>query len=277
MAADLSRLGIIAGGGDLPGRLARACRERGRDYFVLALVGQAESSLVEGEPHDWIGLGELGRGIRRLREEKVTELVFAGSVRRPSLSELRPDAAGVKFIARIGRAWMGDNSLLSSIVTEMEREGFRVLGADQILDEFLVEAGDCGQVTPDQDAVVDIERGVAVLTALGSQDVGQAVAVQQGMVLGIEAAEGTDHLIRRCGGLQRPGPGAVLVKASKPDQERRIDLPTIGPETILTLGEAGFRGVAVEAGGTLLLDRARIISLADQHGLFVTAFPAVKG
>jgi hypothetical protein len=277
MAADQPKLGIIAGGGELPGRLTRACRESRRDYFILALEGQADRSVLEGEPHEWIALGELGKGIKKLQAENVADVVFAGSVQRPSLRELRTDAAGVKFLARIGRAWMGDNSLLSLIVTEMERNGFQVLGADQILDEFLIEEGEWGQQVPDADARIDIERGISVLSTLGHQDVGQAVVVQQGIVLGIEAAEGTDGLIKRCRDLQHPGPGAILIKASKPDQERRIDLPTIGPATILALAEAGFCGVAVEAGGTLLLDRSRIISLADEHGLFVTAFPTVPG
>ena len=263
------RLGIIAGGGTLPARLAKACRAGGRDYYFLAIEGHADPSVVEGEPHGWIRLGDGGKGIARLREENIAELVFAGSVRRPSIRELRPDGYTLRFFARLGGAWIGDDSLLSAIVKTLEKEGFSVIGPEALLEGCLSAAGPYGRVVPDDDARRDIERGFEVVRAMGALDIGQAAVVQQGIVLGVEGAEGTDELIRRCGRLQRQGPGGVLVKARKPGQERRIDLPTIGADTVDLAIASGLRGIAVEAGGALVFDRERMAGLADDAGLFV--------
>jgi DUF1009 family protein len=127
---------------------------------------------------------------------------------------------------------------------------------------------------PDEDARADIEHGIGVARALGALDIGQAVVVQQGLVLGVEAAEGTDELLRRCAGLRRDGPGGVLVKMAKPGQERRADLPTIGPQTLTLAAAAGLRGIAAEAAMTLVIDRAELVRAADEAGLFVVGVAA---
>lgn len=150
-----------------------------------------------------------------------------------------------------------------------EEEGFRVVGADDILSGLTAREGVMGAVVPDEAAERDIARGVDVLQAMGAADVGQAVVVQDGIVLGVEAVEGTDALIARCGGLRREGPGGVLVKLGKPEQERRADLPTIGPETVARVREAGLRGIAVEAGATIMLSPSRVIAAADEAGIFL--------
>jgi hypothetical protein len=263
------KLGIIAGGGTLPARLAKVCRASGREYFLLAILGHADSSLLEDEPHAWIRMGDGGKGIERLRVERVKELVFAGQVRRPSLRELRPDGYTLRFFARLGGAWIGDDSLLAAIVRTLEQEGFSVIGPDSLLENCLSVSGPYGRIAPGDDARRDIERGLDVVRAIGALDIGQAAVVQHGIVLGVEGAEGTDELIRRCGALQREGPGGILVKARKPGQERRIDLPTIGTDTVRQAIASGLSGIAVEAGGALVFDRDRIASLADDAGLFV--------
>jgi len=263
------RLGIVAGGGRLPQRLLEACRAAGRDVFVLALEGAAEPETVRGVPHAWCRLGAAVTGLSLLRENNVTELVLAGSVRRPSLGALRPDWRAAKLFARIGYRAVGDDGLLSTIVSELEREGFRVLGVDQLLDGEIAGAGPLGAVQPSSQSQADIEHGLRIARAMGVLDIGQAVVIQQGLVLGIEAIEGTDELIRRCAVLRREGPGGVLVKVEKPGQERRADRPTIGPRTIVLAAEAGLLGIAVEADTTIVLDRDEVIRAADRAGLFV--------
>ena len=263
------RLGIVAGGGRLPQRLLEACRAAGRDVFVLALEGAAEPETVRGVPHAWCRLGAAVTGLSLLRENNVTELVLAGSVRRPSLGALRPDWRAAKLFARIGYRAVGDDGLLSAIVSELEREGFRVLGVDQLLDGEIAGAGPLGTVQPSSQSQADIEHGLRIARAMGALDIGQAVVIQQGLVLGIEAIEGTDELIRRCAVLRREGPGGVLVKVEKPGQERRADRPTIGPRTIVLAAEAGLLGIAVEADTTIVLDRDEVIRAADRAGLFV--------
>jgi len=263
------RLGIVAGGGRLPQRLVESCRAAGRDVFVLALEGATEPETVRGVPHAWCRIGAAVTGLSLLRENNVTELVLAGSVRRPSLGTLRPDWRAAKLFARIGYRAIGDDGLLSAIVSELEQEGFRVLGVDQLLDgEFFAE-GPLGKIHPDLQSEADIERGLHVARAIGALDIGQAVVVQQGLVLGIEAIEGTDELLRRCAILRREGPGGVLVKVEKPGQERRADRPTIGPRTVALATEAGLRGIAVEAEVTIVLDREEVIHRADRAGMFV--------
>ena len=196
--------------------------------------------------------------------------MLAGSIRRPSLSSLKVDLRGMRLMGRIARAkTKGDDALLSLVIAELEDEGFTVVGADDLIATLCASAGAIGKRTPDEDAERDIAVGIEAARALGAQDIGQAVAVQAGRVLGVEGVEGTDGLIERCAMLQEAGPGAVLVKMKKPSQERRADLPTIGADTIERLAEAGFRGVAVEAGETLILERDRAVARADEHGVFM--------
>jgi DUF1009 family protein len=268
-------LGIIAGSGALPRRLAESCRATGRAVFILALEGAADQATVADVPHAWCRLGAAAAGLDLLRANAVTELVLAGGVRRPSLSALLPDWRAAKFFARVGYRALGDNGLLSAIVKELEHEGFRVVGADDVLsaDNVLPE-GPLGGYVPDEDARADIEHGIGVARALGALDIGQAVVVQQGLVLGVEAAEGTDELLRRCAGLRRDGPGGVLVKMAKPGQERRADLPTIGPQTVTLTAAAGLGGIAAEAAMTLVIDRADLVRAADEAGLFVVGVAA---
>lgn len=266
----LSPLGLIAGRGDLPRTLLQAARENDRQVCIIAFHGQTDEDLVEGMTHVWLNLGEVGRGLTFLRTHGVEEIVMAGHMRRPSLTELRPDWTGAKWLAKLGAKALGDDSLLSSVVRLAEDEGFRVIGPDQILDSLLAPAGLLTQTKPDQQASLDIQRGLDVLKHLSLADVGQAVVVQQGIVLGVEGVEGTDALISRCAGLKRPGPAPVLVKQSKWNQERRIDLPTVGPDTVKTMIKAGVRGLAIEAGHTLMLHQEEMIKLADSKGIFIT-------
>jgi hypothetical protein len=266
---DTGRLGIIAGGGSLPRRLVDCCRAAGREVFVLALEGAAEPRTVAGVPHAWCRPGAAGQGLALLREQNVGELVLAGRVDRPSLLGLRPDWRAARLFARIGWRALGDDGLLSAVVGELEREGFRVVGADQLLGEVLAGEGPIGRWRPDAQATADIAHGLRVARALGALDIGQAVIVQQGLVLGVEAIEGTDELLRRCAALRRDGPGGVLVKVEKPGQETRVDRPTIGPATVALAAAGGLRGIAVEAGATIVLDRAETASAADRAGLFV--------
>jgi len=173
-------------------------------------------------------------------------------------------------LARAGRvAFAGDDGLLAAVVRVLGEQGFRVLGAHDILRESLGPRGVLTRAAPDAQAMADIERGILVVQALGGVDVGQCCVVQEGLVLAVEAVEGTDAMLARCGGLARNGPGGVLVKLVKPNQDRRADLPTIGPVTIEGAVAAGLRGVAFEAEGTILADKDACIAAADGAGLFL--------
>lgn len=265
------RLGIIAGGGGLPAQLADACRRDGRPYFVLALKGFCDPTwLTPDIPHAWVRMGAAGEGFRHLHEAGVTTLVMAGPVRRPGLLDLRPDARAARFFARVGLRMLGDDGLLRAVIREFEGEGFAVVGIEDVLGaDVLAPAGVLGRHAPDDAAWADIRRGLEVARGLGALDVGQGCVVQQGLVLAVEAIEGTDAMLARCADLRREGPGGVLVKARKPQQEQRADLPTIGVATVEAAATAALRGIAVTAGGALIVDRRAVAARADALGLFV--------
>lgn len=271
------KLGILAGRGDLPRRMIEVCRLTGRPYFVLAIEGQTEAETVEDTPHAWSRLGSVGFALDTLRHAGVKDVVFAGAIKRPSLLTLKPDARGAALLARIGLRAMGDDGLLRAVSDELEKEGFRIIGADDVLASLLVKQGTLGRYKPDELAFEDIKRGILVARALGAVDVGQCVVVQQGIVLGVEAIEGTDALIERTAALRRDGLGGVLVKLMKPGQDRRFDLPTIGVGTVVTAASVGLRGIAIEAGHVLILDQEKTIQAADEAGLFVYGIPPEEG
>jgi DUF1009 family protein len=267
-----AKLGIIAGGGELPGRLVAACRAQARPTFVLSFNGVAAVESVT--PDAWVDIGAIGRTFALLKEAGCADVVLAGPIKRPRLRDLKLDQRGRGLLGRLMTAWGGDNSLLSLIVGEFEREGFRVVGAEDVLGELVVPPGPLGRHVPDAAAAADIALAAKAIAALGALDVGQAAVAQQGRVLGIEAAEGTDALIARAA-LYRSEEGArpVLVKLQKPEQERRVDLPTIGIKTVAQCADAGFAGIAIEAHATLVMGKAEVVAEADRRGLFVVAIP----
>jgi len=272
-AAAHAALGVIAGGGSLPLRVAAAAVARGQPVFVVGLEGFAEPAQLAPFPHEFARIGSAGRIIELLRGAGVRDLVLAGHVKRPGFFDLRPDAAGAALLARVGKAafFGGDDTLLRAVGRVLEEEGFRLLGAHEVLSGGTAPEGLWTRAAPQPEHEADIMRGVAVARALGRLDVGQAVVVQQRLVLGVEAIEGTDALLARVGPLRRPGPGGVLVKLLKPGQDARLDMPMIGPATVHNCAAAGLAGIAVEAGRTLVADSTALVAAADANGLFVVA------
>ena len=267
-------LAILAGGGTLPGRLAAARRGSGGRVLVIAFQGITDPGSVAGHDHAWLKLGQGQAALDEIHRFGAREVVMAGPIRRPALSSMALDRRTSGVLLRAGRRAFGDDGLLSVLVEELEREGLTVIGLDEVMGDVLVAPGRLAGPDPDPEAAADIRRGLEVLRLLGAADVGQCVAVQHGAVLALEAIEGTDAMIARAGTLRRPGRGPVLVKASKPGQERRVDLPTVGPKTVEAAAAAGFSGVAIEAGGTVLLDRDEVIAAATEAGLFLVAVAA---
>lgn len=265
------KLGIIAGGGILPQILINHCIQTNRDYFVLAIENNADKAIFTPDiPHKWIRIGQAGTGFKTMADEKVAEIVMIGTIHRPSFADLVPDLRTTAFFAKIGFKSLGDDGILRALITEIESENMRVVGIHEVLPELLVKNGILTKTKPDKQALADIERGTEVALTLGRLDVGQSVIVQQGLVLGVEGIEGTDKLIERCGTYQRKGVGGILVKLRKPQQDMRIDLPTIGSKTIENLHLAGMRGIAVHAGNALIVNEPEVIKLADKYGIFIT-------
>jgi DUF1009 family protein len=269
------KLGLIAGGGALPVSLAAHCRAVGRPLFVLRLKSFAGPDLQAFDGAD-VGVAELGRGIDALRRAGCEAVCLAGKVDRPDLAALKPDLRGLKALpGAIVAARQGDDGLLTFLITELEKEGFAVEGAHEVMRGLTLAEGPLGSHSPGEHHFADIRRALEAARAIGRLDIGQAAVACEGLVLAVEAQEGTDAMLRRVADLPPAirgtpeRPRGVLAKASKPGQELRVDLPTVGPETIRRAAIAGLAGIAGEAGQILVLDRDETRRLADEAGLFV--------
>jgi UDP-2,3-diacylglucosamine hydrolase len=273
-------LGIVCGAGIFPLAVAEAVTRRGRPVVLLALRGFADAG-VERFSHEWVPFGAFGTTVRLARRHGVRDLVVIGSVHRPRLLDFRLDWTTLKLLPRLAQLYRGgDDHLLSGVAAILHDHGFRLVGVHEVAPELLVPAGVLGAHRPSAEDETDIALGLALLRALGPFDVGQAVAVSGRRVLGIEAAEGTAGLLgrlaklRQSGLLKLPPRAGVLIKAPKPGQSRQIDLPAVGAETVTQAAAAGLRGIAVEAGGTIIADAAVMIRAADRAGLFLVGVPA---
>lgn len=270
---NIEKLGILAGGGELPAKLVASCKKRGIKPFIVGFPGHTDPALMEGNPaHIWSRLGAAGQIIMHLKTENIKDLVFIGHIRRPSMSELQPDFWAMKFFARLGVRTLGDNDLLSALKKELGREGFHVHGVQDFIDNLLTPKGVLTKAEPDSGHLEDMEYGRKIAKEIGRLDIGQSVIVQEGLILGVEAIEGTDELIRRCGKLKREGRAPILIKICKPQQDEKLDLPTIGHDTVLNAVQEGFAGIAISAGHSLLLDAEKVIESADNNGLFIVGF-----
>lgn len=266
----MTGLCLIAGRGRLPEILAQSCPEA----RIVAVAGHAPEAL---EADDTLHLETLGSFLNGLSEAGIGRLCFAGAVSRPEVDPARIDAETMPLVPRLKAALaQGDDGALGVLVALVEERGIQVVGAHELLPDLLPPEGCLGARAPGQGDDADISRAFAVLAATGPADIGQGCVVARGQVLAVEAAPGTDWMLesvaalRGEGPLGRPSPpGGVFGKAPKPGQDRRIDLPAIGPETVRRAAAAGLSGIALEAGGVMILDRAATIDEADRAGLFV--------
>jgi UDP-2,3-diacylglucosamine hydrolase len=267
-------LAIICGAGSLPFAVAEAAKRRGRDVVLLALRGSADAERVGGYRHHWVAVSQVGTMCRLARREGCRDLVFIGGVVRPTFRDLRPDVHTLPLLPRLFRLLRGgDSHVLSAVARMFEEQGFRVLGADDVAPQILIPEGPAGRYQPNETDRGDIAKGLAFLRATGPFDVGQAAVIARGRILAVEAAEGTDIMLARLAELRSSGRiraiGGVLVKAPTPGQDRRMDLPTIGPHTIEGAARARLNGLAVVAGSSIVAEAERIGSAADRERLFV--------
>jgi UDP-2,3-diacylglucosamine hydrolase len=268
----LGRIGIVAGAGSLPAAIAEEARAAGGDPFILGLAGSAEAS-IERFPHAYAHIGQAGRILSTLKREGCKRLVFIGGLRRPNLFRIRIDAGFVRHLPALLRMLKGgDDTTLRRVARFFETQGFEIVGAHEVAPRLLAPEGAFSRLLPRVQDLEDIKLGFRVAQGLGAFDIGQAAVVAHGYVLAVEAAEGTDAMLRRCGELNGWGYSArkgVLVKRPKPGQDRRFDLPGIGPQTVELAAEAGLAGIAVEAGAVLLAEVDELVRRANERGLFL--------
>ncbi|HET9904615.1 MAG TPA: UDP-2,3-diacylglucosamine diphosphatase LpxI [Xanthobacteraceae bacterium] len=271
---------IICGGGALPTAVAEGALRAGRSVHLLPIEGWAEPRLVERFPHTWIKLGQFRRLCRLAQQAGCREVVLIGKVLRPSLSMLRFGWSDLPLLPRAFEAFRGgDDRLLSMTAAVFEEHGFRVLGAHEVAPEILVPEGALGSLSPAERDSADARQGFAAIAAMGPYDIGQAVVVADNHVLAVEAIEGTDDMLARIaemraqGRIPVPRGVGVLVKAPKPGQDRRFDLPAIGPQTVANVRRAGLAGIAVQAGEVVIAEPEIMIRNADAARIFVAGFP----
>lgn len=269
------KLAIIAGRDDLPRLIAEDRAARDMPYLVISFGDTA--GWMAAHPHKACRFEKVGQFFALLRGEGVQDVVFAGAMDRPRLKIWQADWKAAMVAGRVLTLLRkGDDGLLRGLAQIFEEEGFRILGAEDCLPALIhAEAGALGRHGLDEQGWADARRAARILAALGPLDVAQSVAVSCGICLGIEAIEGTDALLARIAALPEgkrgPTPAGVLVKLPKPGQDRRVDLPTIGPKTVTAAAEAGLTGILFEASGTHLIDRARTVAKADAAGLALWA------
>jgi DUF1009 family protein len=280
---DTAPLAIVCGGGSLPLTVADSVSARGRRVVLFPLRGAADPrDYARRDPH-WIQLAQFGAFERMAREAGCRDVVLIGSLVRPAFWQLRFDWVKLWALPRIAAAYRGgDDYLLSNIGKFVEQRGFRLLGAHEVAPEILVPEGVLGRVGPSEQDRADIALGLNYLRAAGSFDIGQGVVVAGLHIIAVEAAEGTDGMLTRVVEMRANGrvraSGGVLVKAAKPGQDRRFDLPSIGPVTVERAVAAGLAGIAVAAGDTIIAEPDRVITAADRGGIFVTGVSAgLKG
>jgi DUF1009 family protein len=267
---------IVCGGGSIPFAVADAVMRQGRPMFLYALKGFADPQAVARYPHVWGHLGRFGHFLRVARERGCRDIVFIGSVVRPAIREIRLDWTTLRLLPRIVRQFRGgDDHLLSGISRIIEDHGFRLVGAHEVAPDILVPEGALSARRPNAQDEADMARGLAVLAALGPFDVGQAAVVAGNHILAVEGVGGTDNMLaniaelRKAGRIRAPAGQGVLVKAPKPGQDRRFDLPTIGPQTVEAVARAGLGGIAVVAGATIVAEPQLLIAAADRADIFI--------
>ena len=268
--SDIDKIAVIAGKGWLPRHVFDGCKEKGIECKIIAVKDQFSEDIFSGLDYEVFPVHAIGKIIKRLRSLEIKHVVLAGAVKRGNITKLLLDMKGSKLFAMIMKAGLNDNAVLTAIIAFLEAEGFSIVQPEYFATSIIAHSGFLTKVKPDAASFSDIRKGTEVLRAIAKFDVGQALVIQNGLVLGVEAAEGTDELIRRCGLVQQKNEDmCILIKVCKPNQDKRVDLPCMGEDTIKNLHEYNFKGVVLESGSTLILNKEKAIEEADSKGIFI--------
>lgn len=271
----MSKLGLIAGGGALPVSVAARCEAEGRPVFLVRLAGFADPHLARYPGID-AGMAEIGKVLSALRKAGCDAVCFAGTVSRPDFKTLKPDLKGATLLPGIvAAATGGDDALLRKILSIFEAEGYAIQGADDILGGETLPGGALGAIQPTPEQLSDLRKAMYIAEKAGELDIGQGAVVCDGLVLAVEAQEGTDAMLARVAGLPAdlrgsgPARKGALAKAPKPIQDLRVDMPVMGARTVEMAAAAGLAGVGGVAGKLIVIDRDGVVAAADRLGLFV--------
>jgi UDP-2,3-diacylglucosamine hydrolase len=267
------KIGLIIGGGRAPKIIIDQLLKDKEDFVVIALSGHTSPSSVNSKmKHEWVNIGQIKKTFDLLKKHNISCVSFIGSVNRPSLSNVKTDIEASLFLPKMGfkKFVGGDDKLLSSLMGLFEQQGFHILPATSIASSMKAEKGTLGKIAPKKHEIKDIEEGASILDLISSADIGQALVIEKGYVLGVEAAEGTQRLIKRCKSLKKEqNKCGVLVKIKKKNQDTRVDLPSIGVKTIDAVKNAGLRGIAIQSEYSIIIDKEKVIKKANENNIFL--------
>ena len=274
-------IGLVAGGGDLPKHVLVAAKEAGEFGVMIALDPfVAESDFPEAQR---LRLGQFGKMVKRLKKANCTHVCFAGIVKRPDFKRLKPDLKAMRHLpGTIRAAGQGDDALMRHILGLFEQEGFQIISPQEVCEDLMLTEGLVGQVPMTEAHRHDALQACKIASAIGALDIGQGAIVARGVTLAVEAQEGTDAMLTRLLSLPPALRGTsdarvgVLAKLIKPNQDIRVDLPTLGPNTVRHALDAGLAGIVAEAGGAFIIDREETLRLADEGGLFIAGLPKAE-
>lgn len=271
------KIGLIAGGGALPHEVIKNAVDQGYQIFVAALDGFAQATDFD-VASETFGFVQFRALMKRFKQEKCTHVTFAGKVSRPDLSKIKPSIRDIPLLAKVAAAaTKGDDGLLKFLVSLFEAEGFEILAPQDICSSSLVEAGALGKTKPTPNQKQDMDKAMQIAALIGGADIGQGAVVHKGLVLAVEAQEGTDKMLERVAALPDAIRGGVLAKCLKPGQEDRVDLPTIGVTTVELAKKADMAGIALVTGRAFIMNPGEVRTRADKYGIFIYGMDASDG
>ena len=269
MVQKSSKIAIVAGNGDLPALVIEKCIQLGKPYFLIIIKDHGEDTMNKFKCDYILKLNQIGKAIKILKNNKINEIIMIGSIKRPSLRDIIPDLWTARFLAKIANKSQGDDNILKNLSKELEYEGFKIFAPENFIINSLSKKGFMGKIKSSKSHNADMAKGFKIAKKFGELDIGQSLVIENGLVLALEAAEGTDEMIKRSFNYKKSKKHSILIKVIKTSQEKRIDRPVIGVETIKLAFKYGFAGIALEANEVLIIDYEKTISIADKKNIFI--------
>ena len=271
---NIKNIGIIAGNGNLPLLIIDECLSKNITPYVACLKNFTKKEDYKNYKNIEINFGDIGKTISFFKKNNIKHIMFVGGVKKPNISirTIFPDLKGFFLLMKLLKCKLfGDDNILKTIISFMEKEGFEILEIDKFSNNLKIKEGIATTANiPNKDYLIDIELGIKVLKQIGDLDIGQSIVIQNGIVLGIECIEGTQKLIERCSELKyKNGRKPILVKIKKTKQTRKIDLPSIGKDTIIQLKNAGFCGIAFDCNNGIVINKQETIETANKYNIFI--------
>ena len=265
------KVGLIAGDGSFPLEVAKSVSQKNNEIFIIAIKGSASKD-IERYPHLWIRIGEIGKAIKAVKENNCKEVILIGGVKKPNVWLLRPDFGALKlFFKLIILPIKGDASILKTLLNFLEKDNkFKVVGAEKYIPYLLMSKGLIAGEKINEQSNIDIDIAIENCKNIGSKDIGQACVVVNGQIIASEDSLGTDKMLRDIISKEiRFNNEGVLVKLVKPIQDRRVDLPAIGLQTIKLAKEIGLCGIAIEDKSSFISNKEGVIEFANKNNIFI--------